>query len=83
MGVLAHLTFKHLPQPLRSHILSFGSLGQLFKIPPFPPKNRLVRGVGGERREEEKKMAFIVATNVYPSSQGQRTHSARNNFPAT
>ena len=26
---------SHLPQPLRSHILSFGTLGQLFKIPPF------------------------------------------------
>ena len=29
------------------------------------------------RREEEKKMPFIVATYVYASSQGQRTHSAR------
>jgi hypothetical protein len=27
--------------------------------------------------EEEKKMPFIVATYVYASSQGQRTHSAR------
>jgi hypothetical protein len=26
---------KHLPQPLRSHIISFGTLSQLFKIPPF------------------------------------------------
>ena len=33
-----------------------------------------------ERRErEEKKMPFIVATYVYASSQGQRTHSARTN----
>ena len=30
---------------------------------------------GGER--EEKEMPFIVATYVYASSQGQRTHSAR------
>ena len=30
-----------------------------------------------ERREEEKKMPFIVATYVYASSQGQRTHSAQ------
>jgi hypothetical protein len=38
---LAHMsavTIKHLPQPLSSHIRSFGTLGQLFKIPPFPPK---------------------------------------------
>jgi hypothetical protein len=34
-----------------------------------------------ERREKkEKKMPFIVATYVYASSQGQRTHSARTNF---
>ena len=32
-----------------------------------------------EEREKEKKMPFIVATYVYASSQGQRTHSARNN----
>jgi hypothetical protein len=31
------------------------------------------------RKREEKKMPFIVATNVYASSQGQRTHSARTN----
>jgi hypothetical protein len=30
-----------------------------------------------EEREKEKKMPFIVATYVYASSQGQRTHSAR------
>jgi hypothetical protein len=30
-----------------------------------------------ERREEEKKMPFIVATYVYASSQGQCTHYAR------
>jgi hypothetical protein len=29
------------------------------------------------KRKEEKKMPFIVATYVYASSQGQRTHSAR------
>ena len=32
-----------------------------------------------ERRKREK-MPFIVATYVYASSQGQRTHSARTNF---
>ena len=31
-------------------------------------------------REREKKMPFIVATYVYASSQGQRTHSARTHF---
>jgi hypothetical protein len=44
---VSRVTFKHLPQAFRSHILSFGTLGQLFEIPPFPPKNRIVRGVGG------------------------------------
>ena len=29
----------------------------------------------------EKKMPFIVATYVYASSQGQRTHSARTKMP--
>jgi hypothetical protein len=32
-----------------------------------------------ERGKREKKMPFIVATYVYASSQGQRTHSARTN----
>jgi hypothetical protein len=35
------------PEPLRSHIRSFGTIGQLFKIPPFCPQNRIVQGVGG------------------------------------
>ena len=43
---VCRVTFKHLPQPLRSHIRSFGILGQLLKIPPCPPKNVIVRGVG-------------------------------------
>ena len=30
-----------------------------------------------EEREKEKNLPFIVATYVYASSQGQRTHSAR------
>ena len=33
---VCRVTFKHLPQPLRSHIRSFGTLGQLFK---FSKKN--------------------------------------------
>ena len=28
------VTFKHLPKPKRSHSQSFGTVGQLFKIPP-------------------------------------------------
>jgi hypothetical protein len=32
-----------------------------------------------EEEREEKKMPLIVATYVYASSQGQRTHSARTN----
>ena len=31
------------------------------------------------KRERKRKMPFIVATYVYDSSQGQRTHSARTN----
>ena len=33
---VCRVTFKHLPQPLRSHIRSFGTLGQLLK---FSKKN--------------------------------------------
>ena len=29
------VTFKHLPQPLSSHMESFRTIGQLLKIPPF------------------------------------------------
>ena len=32
-----------------------------------------------ERERKREKMPFIVATYVYASSQGQRTHSARTN----
>ena len=32
-----------------------------------------------KKKEEEKKMPFIVATYISASSQGQRTHSARTN----
>ena len=33
-----------------------------------------------ERKREREKMPFIVATYVYASSQGQRTHSALTNL---
>ena len=33
------------------------------------------------KREEDKKKPFIVATYVYATSQGQRTHSARTITP--
>jgi hypothetical protein len=40
---VCRVTFKHLPRPLRSHILSFGS-------PPFPaPKSHSAGGRGGPR----------------------------------
>ena len=32
-----------------------------------------------KKKKKEKKMPFVVATYVYASSQGQRTHSARTN----
>jgi hypothetical protein len=35
-----------------------------------------------ERAGEREKMPFIVATYVYASSKGQRTHSARTNLEA-
>jgi hypothetical protein len=42
--LVCRVTFKHLPQPLRS----FGTLGQLFKIPPFSgPKLHSAGGRGG------------------------------------
>ena len=44
---VCRVIIKHLPQPLLSHILNFGTIGQLFKITTFPSKNRRVRGVGG------------------------------------
>ena len=34
-----------------------------------------------KKERGEKKMPFIVATYVYASSQGQRTHSARTKMP--
>ena len=36
------VTFKHLPQPLRIHIRSFRTLGQILKIPPL---SRILFGV--------------------------------------
>ena len=45
---VCRVTFKHLPQPLRSHIRSFGTIGQLFKIPPFSAqKSHSAGGMGG------------------------------------
>ena len=38
------VAFKHLPQPLRSHIRSFGTLGQLLKIPPLSTPCIVVQG---------------------------------------
>jgi hypothetical protein len=65
---VCRVTFKHLPQPLQSHILSCGTIGQLFKIPPFSAqKPHSAGGRGGppifflvgilifEEREKRKK----------------------------
>ena len=53
---------------------------QNFKTLRQPLMGELAMSCKEEReREEEKKMPFIVATYVYASSQGQRTHSARTN----
>ena len=51
------VTFKHLPQLLKSHIRSFGTLGQLLRFPVIhfcrsnknlcPPNYSIVRVVGG------------------------------------
>jgi hypothetical protein len=47
---VCRVTFKHLPQPLQSHIFSFGTLGQLFKIPPSSAqKLHSAGGRGGPR----------------------------------
>jgi hypothetical protein len=44
------VTFKHLLQLLRSHILSFGTPGQLFKIPPFSAQKSHSAGGKGDPR---------------------------------
>ena len=51
-GHVCKVTFKHLPQPLRSQILSFEALGQLLKIPPLSNKNFIVPEEGGYLTEE-------------------------------
>ena len=53
-------------------------------VPPSTQAEHLLGELAMSRkkereREEEKKMQFIVATYVYASSQGQRTHSAWTN----
>jgi hypothetical protein len=49
-----------------------------FQTPTITPSGRISNELERKRRRE-KKMPFIVATYVYASSQGQRTHSARTN----
>jgi hypothetical protein len=41
---LCRVTFKYPPQPLRSHIQSFKTLGQLWKIPPVSAYSARVKG---------------------------------------
>ena len=50
---------------------------QNFKNPTTNPSGRISNEL--EREREREKMPFIVATYVYASSQGQRTHSTRTN----
>ena len=50
---------------------------QKFEFLRQPLLGELAMSRKKERRKKEKKMPFIVATYVYASSQGQRTHSAR------
>ena len=50
---------------------------QNFKTLRQPLMGELAMSRKKEEREKEKKIPFIVATYVYASSQGQRTHSAR------
>jgi hypothetical protein len=49
-----------------------------FQNPMTTPSGR-ISNEPEERRGEKEKMPFIVATYVYASRQGQRTHSARTN----
>ena len=57
---VCRVTSKHLPQPLRSHIRSFGTLGQLFKIPPFSAqKSHSAGGRGGPR------IIFLVGILIF------------------
>ena len=50
---------------------------QRFEFLRQPLLGELAMSRKKERRKKEKKMPFVVATYVYASSQGQRTHSAR------
>ena len=50
---------------------------QKFEFLRQPLLGELAMSRKKEKREKEKKMTFIVATYVYASSQGERTHSAR------
>ena len=50
---------------------------QKFEFLRQPLLGELAMSWREERRKKEKEMPFIVATYVYASSQGQRTHSAQ------
>ena len=45
---VCRVTFKHLPQPLRSHIRSFGTQGQLLKLSPLSAQKCYTVGVWGQ-----------------------------------
>ena len=52
---------------------------QRFEFLRQPLMGELAMSRKKEREREREKMPFVVATYVYASSQGQRTHSARTN----
>ena len=54
------VTFKHLPQPVKSHIPSFGTLGQLFKICPFSGQKSHSAGGRGDPR-----FIFLVGILIF------------------
>jgi hypothetical protein len=62
---VCRVTFKHLPQPLRSHILSFETLGQHF---PFSALGDPQIFDVGWREERRKIMTSTMATYVYASA---------------
>jgi hypothetical protein len=75
------ITFKHLPLPLRSDIRSFGTLGQLFKRPPF--YDEICHSAGGRVGPWIFFVGGILMQNFKTlrhlrfCSQGQRRHSAQ------
>jgi hypothetical protein len=84
---MSAVTFKHLPQPLRSHIRSFGTIGQLFKIAPFSAQKSHSaggRGVPGRisnepgRKKERKRTIAIYSGHLRLCQQPRAAHALRS-----